>query len=145
MAKVTIVDKENIHTLKAVINTRPILKKMNENYENNPYGDKDITAVYSVVGYFNDELKEFVTKIPCKKNDYVRNYSFPLQVNVNFYIGGATITNKRELTTLKSFLQQQTNEIRNESFNLSTFSEFDVEELERDFEIVIKDAKNTEE
>ena len=67
MAKVTIVDKENIHSLKAIINARPILKKMNENYENNPYGDKDITAVYSVVGYFNDELKEFVTKIPCKK------------------------------------------------------------------------------
>lgn len=145
MAKVTIVDKENIHPLKAVINARPILKKMNENYENNPYGDKDITAVYSVVGYFNDELKEFVTKIPCKKNDYVRNYSSPLQVNVKFYIDGATITNKRELTTLKSFLQQQTNEIRTESFNLSTFSEFGIEELERDFEIVIKDAKNTEE
>lgn len=145
MAKVTIVDKENIHTLKAVINARPILKKMNENYENNPYGDKDITAAYSVVGYFNDELKEFVTKIPCKKNDYVRNYSFPLQVNVTFYIDGATITNKRELATLKSFLQQQTNEIRDESFNLSTFSEFEIEELERDFEIVIKDTKNTEE
>lgn len=145
MAKVTIVDKENIHTLKAVINACPILKKMNENYENNPYGDKDITAVYSVVGYFNDELKEFVTKIPCKKNDYVRNYSFPLQVNVTFYIDGATIANKRELATLKSFLQQQTNEIRDESFNLSTFSEFEIEELGRDFEIVIKDTKNTEE
>lgn len=145
MAKVTIVDKENIHTLKAVINARPILKKMNENYENNPYGDKDITAVYSVVGYFNDELKEFVTKIPCKKNDYVRNYSFPLQVNVTFYIDGATIASKRELATLKSFLQQQTNEIRDESFNLSTFSEFEIEELGRDFEIVIKDTKNTEE
>ena len=144
MAKITIEDT-NIHSLKAVINARPILKKMNENYENNPYGDKDITAVYSVVGYFNDELKEFVTKIPCKKNDYVRNYPSPLQVNVTFYIDGATIANKRELTTLKSFLQQQTNEIRTESFNLSTFSEFDIEELERDFEIVIKDAKNTEE
>ena len=142
MAKITIEDT-NIHSLKAVINARPILKKMNENYENNPY--KDITAVYSVVGYFNDELKKFVTKIPCKKNDYVRNYLSPLQVNVNFYIDGATIASKRELTTLKSFLQQQTNEIRTESFNLSTFSEFDIEELERDFEIVIKDVKNTEE
>lgn len=145
MANITIVDKENIHSLKAVINARPILKKMNENYENNPYGDKDITAVYSVVGYFNDKLKEFVTKIPCKKNDYVRNYSFPLQVNVTFYIDGATITNKRELATLKSFLQQQTNEIRDESFNLSTFSEFDIEKLERDFEIIFKNEKNTEE
>ena len=144
MAKITIEDT-NIHSLKAVINARPILKKMNENYENNPYGDKDITAVYSVVGYFNDELGEFVAKIPCKKNDYVRNYLSPLQVNVTFYIDGATITSKRELTTLKSFLQQQTNEIRTESFNLSAFSEFDIEELERDFEIVIKDVKNTEE
>ena len=144
MANITIVDN-NIHSLKAVINARPILKKMNENYENNPYGDKDITAVYSVVGYFNDELGEFVTKIPCEKNNYVRNYLSPLKVNVTFYIDGATITSKRELTTLKSFLPQQTNEIRDESFNLSTFSEFNIEELERDFEIVIKDAKNTEE
>lgn len=144
MADITIVNSD-IHSLKAVINARPILKKMNENYENNPYGDKDITAVYSVVGYFDDNLGNFITKIPCEKNNYVRNYSSPLQVNVKFYIDGATITNKRELATLKSFLQQQTNEIRDESFNLSTFSEFDIEELERDFEIVIKDAKNTEE
>lgn len=144
MANITIVET-NIHPLKAVINARPILKKMNENYENNPYGDKDIKAVYSVVGYFNDELGEFVTKIPCEKNNYVRNYLSPLQVNVTFYIDGATIASKRELTTLKSFLQQQTNEIRTESFNLSTFLEFDIEELERDFEIVIKDVKNTEE
>ena len=104
-----------------------------------------VDVVFENANYENDELKEFVTKIPCKKNDYVRNYSSPLQVNVKFYIDGATITNKRELATLKSFLQQQTNEIRDESFNLSTFSEFDVEELERDFEIVIKDTKNTEE
>lgn len=145
MANITIVDKENIHSLKAVINARPILKKMNENYENNPYGDKDITAVYSVAGYFDDELGEFVTKIPCEKNNYVRNYLSPLQVNVTFYIDGATIASKRELATLKSFLQQQTNEIRTESFNLSTFSEFNIEELERDFEIIFKNEKNTEE
>ena len=144
MADITIVGN-NIHPLKAVINARPILKKMNENYENNPYGDKDIKAVYSVAGYFDDELGEFVTKIPCEKNNYVRNYLSPLQVNVTFYIDGATIASKRELTTLKSFLQQQTNEIRTESFNLSTFSEFNIEELKRDFEILIKDVKNTEE
>ena len=145
MANITIVDKENIHSLKAIINARPILKKMNENYENNPYGDKDITAVYSVAGYFDENLGNFVTKIPCEKNNYVRNYLSPLQINVTFYIDGATIASKRELTTLKSFLQQQTNEIRTESFNLSTFSEFDIERLESDFEILIKDVKNTEE
>lgn len=140
MTNITIVDS-NIHPLKAVINARPILKKMNENYEDNPYKDKDIKIVYSVVGYFDKNLGEFVTKIPCEKNSYVRNYSTPLQVNVTFYIDGATITSKRELTTLKSFLQQQTNEIRKEGFNLSTFSEFDIEELETEFEIPIKDKE----
>lgn len=140
MANITIVDS-NIHPLKAVINARPILKKMNENYEDNPYKDKDIKIVYSVVGYFNKNLGEFVTKIPCEKNSYTRNYSAPLQVNVTFYIDGATITSKRELTTLKSFLQQQTNEIRKEGFNLSTFSEFEIEELETEFEIPIKDKE----
>lgn len=140
MANITIVDS-NIHSLKAVINARPILKKMNENYEDNPYKDKDIKIVYSVIGYFNKNLGEFVTKIPCEKNSYVRNYSTPLQVNVTFYIDGATITSKRELTTLKSFLQQQTNEIRKEGFNLSTFSEFDIEKLETEFEIPIKDKE----
>ena len=144
MANIIIADK-SIHSLKAVINARPILKKMNENYENNPYEDKDIKIVYSVVGYFDENLGEFVTKIPCEKNNYVRNYLSPLQVNVTFYIDGATIASKRELTTLKSFLQQQTNEIRTESFNLSTFSEFNIERLESDFEISIKDVKNTEE
>lgn len=143
MADIILVDKddEKIYPLKAVINARPILKKMNENYEDNPYEGKKINIVYSVVGYFNDKLGNFVTKIPCKKNGYERNYSSPLQVSVSFSIDGATITSKRELTTLKSFLQQQTNEIRKESFKLSTFSEFEIEKLETEFEIPIKDKE----
>ena len=143
MADIIIVEKddEKIHPLKAVINAHPILKKMNENYEDNPYKGKLIKIVYSVVGYFNDKLGNFVTKIPCKKNGYERNYSSPLQVNATFYINGKTITSKRELTTLKSFLKQQTNEIRKESFNISTFSVFDIEKLETEFKIPIKEKE----
>lgn len=141
MADIIIVDKKDIHPLKAVINACPILRKTNENYEDNPYEGKDINIVYSVVGYFNDKLGEFVTKIPCEKNNYVRNYSSPLQVNATFYIDGATISSKRELTTLKSFLKQQTNEIRKESFDLSAFSVFEIEKLETEIEIPIKDKE----